>query len=370
MRIRPIFLIAMASFFAANACGADVPEPPHASEPPSDAECSIVFTRYSRSTEARSIVKVEPDGTKRTLRPNGFSPLLSPDCTRIVFLTPHPQRETDLWVMNAAGSDASMLARGPIFYDGGFGWHPDSERLVYSRAGGSEASPAGLYIIDADGDDERLLKDGRNEAAVGLDVSPDGRSIVYSATRHATDRCCTRDVFLLDIESGDVGQLTDVPERESADQPTWAPDGDSIAYVSTVDARTSGRDLYASQLYVMELATRRSEIVSDSRGMLTSHPEWDPAGERLAYVIACDNDRCTGRADVAVVTWPEGTIDRIQTRRVELGPVRWSPDGAELLFAGYKGNSSDARLFRFYVASSRFSVAANKAIDYAGRWDW
>ena len=58
--------------------------------------------------------------------------------------------------------------------------------------------------------------------------SPDGEKIAF-----ASNRSGFWDLYLLDLASGEITQLTDTPEYEGA--PTWSPDGAFMAFESYVD---------------------------------------------------------------------------------------------------------------------------------------
>src|SRR5205085_2671660 len=72
------------------------------------------------------------------------------------------------------------------------------------------------------------------------DISPDGKSIVFAGLVNAVG-----DIFLLDLESGAIKNLTNDPFGDYG--PTWAPDGKSIVYL----ARVSGND----KLFRLDLAS-------------------------------------------------------------------------------------------------------------------
>ncbi len=63
------------------------------------------------------------------------------------------------------------------------------------------------------------------------DISPDGKFVVFAGLRNAIG-----DLYLLNIDTGDVKNLTNDPFGDYG--PTWAPDGKSIIYM----ARVSGND--------------------------------------------------------------------------------------------------------------------------------
>jgi hypothetical protein len=78
------------------------------------------------------------------------------------------------------------------------------------------------------------------DMAESPDISPDGKSLVFAGLRNAV-----ADIFLLNLETGDIKNLTDDAFGDYG--PTWAPDGQSIVYL----ARVSGND----KLFRLDVAT-------------------------------------------------------------------------------------------------------------------
>jgi hypothetical protein len=59
------------------------------------------------------------------------------------------------------------------------------------------------------------------------DISPDGRRVAFAALQNGVG-----DIFVLDIETGDVANLTKDAFADSG--PTWSPDGTSLVYLSRI----------------------------------------------------------------------------------------------------------------------------------------
>jgi len=66
-----------------------------------------------------------------------------------------------LWLMRPDGSEAQQLTDAPEFNHSAFAWSPDSRQIVYMRFDVTDpGSPAELWIVDADGSEARLLAQG------------------------------------------------------------------------------------------------------------------------------------------------------------------------------------------------------------------
>lgn len=198
-------------------------------------------------------------------------------------------------------------------------------------------------------------------------ISPDGRTIVYvrRSAEIMTDRMASS-LWLIDVATGRQS-----PFATQGSSPRWSPDGTRIAYVAG--------DGDGAQLFVRWLSTGASARITSFPGdpqALT----WSPDGTRLAYVATVAGDPTTlGKAPAK----PEGAkwaepltvIDRITYRndgpgyvkpgRDHLfviaadggaarqltfgdfddgGPLSWTPDGREIVFAAIRGPGADRQI--------------------------
>ena len=149
----------------------------------------------------------------------------SPDGTQIVFAsTRGGQANFDLYLMNADGSNARRIY-GTEFAEFAPSWSPDGTRIAFQF----ETSPQSgwdIYTIKTDGTDLQRITDSAMEEELP-DWSPGGR-IAYEAGRENA-----HDIFVVDADGTDRQQLTNNLGRVSG-APAWSPDGNQIAFNSTV----------------------------------------------------------------------------------------------------------------------------------------
>lgn len=105
--------------------------------------------------------------------------------------------------------------------------------VVYFRSGAAPATALGLYSIEIDGSNSRLLTKGPNDLFPS--VTEDGEWMVFSSTRSGN-----LDLYALHIRTGEVTQLTDHLADDSF--PSVSKNGCSIAFASNRD--DSGYDIY------------------------------------------------------------------------------------------------------------------------------
>jgi len=212
----------------------------------------------------------------------------SPDTSRIAALTQlSPERPVRrLHVVDRSSGRVEVVAEGAI--EPPVAWHPGGERIAFSRqtraAHGSLVDD--LFVVDADGTDERRLTHGRRTSAPTF--GPDGKRLAFVATQGGTAN--------VQVRTEATGRTTPVTDYEGNVQITgvrWHPSRDTLA-LARVDA-DGGR-----QLVLYDLGTETSTLLTDPDSD-DRRPVWSPDGTHLAYTSLRDGvpnafvyDRATG----------------------------------------------------------------------------
>ena len=195
---------------------------------------------YSDRDGTGAIWVMNADGSnpvKLTSGNGDIHPAFSPDGSKIVFSSFRldaeaelPSRTTDLWIMNADGTDQTVL------FDGELGtahprFSPDGSRIVFGYGWQ-------IYIIDADGSNPEQLTAQESNAMPSF--SPDGTKIVYASDVNGEFSGASFNVWIMNVDGTDKVKLTD--GFTGADTPTFSPDGTRIVFATT---RNANIDLYA-----------------------------------------------------------------------------------------------------------------------------
>jgi len=189
----------------------------------------------------------------------------SPDGKRIAFLRDKPP---GVYLMNADGRDERRLTNLG-FRDEAPSWAPDSNRLVichFDEVNGK--SRATLHLIDVR---RGLVQSLRGKVCFGTEAKwqPGGGDVVF--VRSTNDN---RDLWLCNVDNGTERQLTRSRGEES--YPVWSPDGEWIAYVL--------RDGDSRSLMVCAVDGSDRRAIAKIDGT-TYAPSWSPSGNRIAFSV-------------------------------------------------------------------------------------
>jgi len=166
-------------------------------------------------------------------------------------------------------------------------WSPDGERLVFT---GYTGGISDLYIVDRDGGNLRQLTNDKY-ADFHPVWSPDGRTIAFS-----TDRGQDTDfeslqfgnwrVATYDLDMGTV-RVLDGMEAGRNVSPQWAPDGQSIAFVSD---RNGVANIFLYEVGT-DLTYQLTDFYTGVQGITGLSPvlSWAHDADRLAFVYYEDN---------------------------------------------------------------------------------
>ena len=223
------------------------------------------FDKYLKDRFRPFRDKEQPADYGRNLAPNpektryigAYSVEPSPSGDLLAIMTGNrSDRELDILIVSARdGSKLDQLTDGfdqdngfeYIVQPGGRGstvpwmsWSPDGNQIAYF--GRREKSRALIIQNVLDGDVEKRIDLRMVDDPESPDISPDGRRVVFAGLQGGTG-----DIFVLDLETEEVTNLTD--DRFGDGAPTWSPDGSFIVYL----ARISGSE----KLFKLDLATKQ-----------------------------------------------------------------------------------------------------------------
>lgn len=251
------------------------------------------------------------------------SPSWSPDGTRLVYTTKHCEYSgsfetrcvSTLQVALADGSNRRVIKR----VSGGYAtdlqdpsWSPDGTRIVYySSTGDDEAGrQGGLEVTDATGANERVLTDEDSDRSPTW--SPSGDWIAFETVQSGVDEdapCLAPiNIFKISPDGSDLTQVTH--SSYSAREPSWSPDGASLAFVESDFCYRESAQEMSELLVVNEVTEDVHSLWKPTRGWFVDSPSWSPDGTRILFT---KRDDYYDNSSIWSVTWDGSDLTRVSS---------------------------------------------------------
>nr|WP_279294661.1 S9 family peptidase [Haloarcula hispanica] len=275
--------------------------------------------------------------------PQGWPEQLTFYDDTVSFVDYSPERQELVFGMDEGGNERAQLYRldadGRVHELTGMpdakhrwgGWSPDGERFAFASNRRDEAA-FDIYVQDRDatGDNAELVWEGDGWLSVG-GFSPDGERLLVSEAHSSFDQ----DIYVLDIDSGDLSHLTPHEGKVRYTSASWGPDGDAVYLVTDAESDT------------LELARLSLEGDLD---IVRSDDQWnidgvalDKDSGRLVYSRNVDG---YNELTVGELTGPT-TIETFPTPDLPgglAGGVAWGPD-AERFAVSVTGRRVNTNVF-------------------------
>lgn len=186
-----------------------------------------------------------------------------------------------------------------------------------------------IYVMNDDGSRRRRLTHSTQATHRYPRWSPDGTQIAFTRYMDKTQRQTTAEVFVMNADGTDPQRLTynNVLDVDSA----WSPDGQHIAFSSTPNGNW--------EVFVIELATRSvTQLTGLEGGGGSAAPDWSPDGTQIVFERFIDIETGISPKTIYVMSadgqhqhpaLPDPPLNGPPTFRYF---PRWSADGQRILF--------------------------------------
>ena len=194
----------------------------------------------------------------------------------------------------------------------------------------------------------------RGARAADPDVSPDGRTVVYTVQERGR-----RTLATLVIPAGGATVQPKTLLAEDATEftsPRWSPDGRLIA----AERRRLGGP---SEIVLIDAAAGSVRTLTTSAAGRNISPMWMPDGAAVMFA----SDRGGGPFTLYSVDVQTGTVSRIDVSGTGAQSPALSPDGKELVFVGYSADGYDLyslQLPTYQLPSSNFQRACGATSNF------
>lgn len=188
----------------------------------------------------------------------------SPDGRYLSFTANRDETSSQIWLLDRRGGEAQKLTEVKQGV-GSYEWSPDGTRVV-------------LTILDPEEEEEEEEKENKPRDPWVIDrlqIKRDGRGYL-TGDRHTH-------LYVFDLALKDLTQITSGRWDES--QPSWSPDGRSIAFVSNRTEDPDGNSNTDIWVVAADNADRGETLLrlTDYEGG-DSQPSWSPDGQWITYV--------------------------------------------------------------------------------------
>jgi Tol biopolymer transport system component len=230
--------------------------------------------------------------------------------------------DPDIYVMNPNGSGVQLLTvdpPSPLVNDVAPAWSADGTKIAFSST--TTTFNSDIYSMNADGSNRTQLTNS-SDLEGGPTWSPDGSRIAYVRSLPAGEEQVLDQIYLMDADGSDqVPLLAD--SLASQYSPAWSPDGSKIAFVRS--------GVGGSHIYTVNVdGSGLTKLTTDNR-YTRQHPDWSPDGSKIVY----DRFDSTDVLKDIIVMNSDGTGEKNITSSPDISEVfpAWSPNGKQIVYS-------------------------------------
>lgn len=221
-----------------------------------------------------------------------------------------------LWIMDADGSNQRLLIKGFLMYGA---WSPDGKWIVFERGGQIYKVP---FVGDSvDGSRiQQLTFQGENFFPAW---SPDGKWIAYDSNSESPNGM--NFIWLMRPDGSEKRRITYEPSQGEIRMPHWSPGGNKIVHIRYLVGT------FSSEIFIMDSnGTNPNRLTFNNA--TDRHPRYSPDGTKIVF-----QSQAVGVPQIWLMN-ADGTGLKQLTTEGGFYPS-WSPDGRKIVFIGWTNNS-------------------------------
>lgn len=278
----------------------------------------MVFLSNRGDSANYEVYSMNSDGSSQTRltfsRAVDTQASLSPDRTKVVFVSTRDNQYGDIYVMKSDGTGVTRLTNSPGLSQRP-SWSPDGTKIAFHSTRDA-ADPTAtqfysnyeIYTMNADGSNVKRIT---NNAVGDLapEWSPDGLHIAFNSERDHVGSNGPRDLYLMNVDGSNVKRLTN-QDGQIADA-SWDAQGKRLAYAVLPTASAPG-------IYVLDLKTLAAKRLTFNPGFTDAWPSFSPDGTQIAWAhyvgsyadIWVMNDDGSGAVQITATPGWNNTVPR------------------------------------------------------------
>ncbi len=234
------------------------------------------------------VVRGDTDGTQDLIPITEFTYDLAPSLNQreFTFTFSHGLGQgSELWLAKRDGNVVEQLYADPYNYISFARWSSDEEQIAFIKIPDTPTpfTVGELWVMDAAGSNARQLADADAGHGFAANWSPDGKRIAFVARENPEDERADQsseslisNIYIVEVEAGELTQLTHLTEGH-AETPFWSPDGNSLAFNVVINGRIEVRIADVGRVGSSESSDPYQDPTGEIRSLITEStccPAW------------------------------------------------------------------------------------------------
>jgi len=233
-----------------------------------------------------------------------------------------PDYTTDIWVMDADGSNQVDLTNTPTISEYSPVWSPDGTKIAYVSG---DAIFSGVWTMNADGTLQTKLSTFSGQE-FGPSWSADSSKIALVRYVPGIVISTQFDIFVVALDGSSDVNLTNSDYDEL--EPAWSPDGKKIAFAGVRDGGA-----FTTLQIVTVSPDGTGEAVLVVMDEENRSPSWSPDSSMITFMSQFNNPCCGNWQVWAINSDGSGATNLSNDPTIYDMWPSWSPDGTLIIFS-------------------------------------